>query len=244
MICLTWTTVGLSLLWGGIISGLVFGPRKMNEASDHTNTTSWHIIPSSTTPYLNMGWDLDDDVTVLPAAMFCGAFAFISGLQWVLTLCLHCSELQINCVRDEALWRRASSSAGLTRQSPNSLTSFVTSWHAMTFFALKALIHWLFGLAMTIDLSTGINMRPFQILYFCIGVIALAVYTTSFSLWRPRGMQPGTFGHLQTLADLMDCWPAEDERIYRGDKTDKETCVEAGISSEPLPVVQKNGKYM
>lgn len=34
----------------------------------------------------------------------------------------------------------------------------------------------------------------------------------------PAGPQPAAYGHLQTLADLIDYWPSRDERIFWGDK--------------------------
>ena len=48
--------------------------------------------------------------------------------------------------------------------------------------------------------------------------MALAMITTVRALWRHKGPQPSTFGHLQTLVDLIDEWPGKDDRMFWGDK--------------------------
>lgn len=57
----------------------------------------------------------------------------------------------------------------------------------------------------------------------------------------PAGPQPAAYGHLQTLADLIDCWPPKDGRIFWGDKPLNNGTYHAGTSDIKLPPVQLLG---
>jgi hypothetical protein len=61
-------------------------------------------------------------------------------------------------------------------------------------------------------------MRLPQITYFSIGGVILASFTTICALRRPRGYQPAAYGHLQTLASLIDQWPGKGEKMFWGRK--------------------------
>ncbi len=60
-------------------------------------------------------------------------------------------------------------------------------------------------------------MYPPQIFYFTGFALMVAIFATYVSLRRPLGPLPATFGHLQTMADLIDDW---EDRMFWGHKQD------------------------
>lgn len=132
-----------------------------------------------------------------------------------MTLPLHCAELLVNMVHDEANWRKSSKEG---RSRSNALGSMLGSLPALAFFIFKPVTHWLYSLAISIYFSIGIDMRPPQILYLGVGAAFVALFITACAFWRPKVPQPATFGHLQTLVDVVDYWPNKDEKMYRGQK--------------------------
>ena len=135
---------------------------------------------------------------------FAIAFIIMMGFQAMLTMGLHCADLLVNMSRDEDTWRKSSRKAGYISQNP--LVTALGSWKSLLLFVLKPLIHWLFGLGMTFYLGWGIFMRPPQILYTSFAVLLLAIFGTYLCFERPKGPQPATFGHVQTLINLIDEW--------------------------------------
>ena len=65
------------------------------------------------------------------------------------------------------------------------------------------------------------------------------MFATYVSARRPIGALPATFGHLQTLADLIDEW---DNRMFWGHKADGNPNY-AGTSSTWLPPPHKHQLY-
>lgn len=108
------------------------------------------------------------------------------------------------------------------------------SFPALLLFALKPLIHWFYGLACTTTFSWGINMRAPQILYLGAAAAVMALLTAIYALWRLKGPQPAMYGHLQTLADLVDFWAEEGKGMFLGSKGPDRwpLNVQASISSE------------
>lgn len=69
---------------------------------------------------------------------------------------------------------------------------------------------------------------------------ALALFTTLLVQHKPKGPQPATYGHLQTLCDLIDAWPERVEQtFFWGDKADGtgDEVRHAGTSDAPLAPV-------
>ncbi|QSS56465.1 hypothetical protein I7I53_04684 [Histoplasma capsulatum var. duboisii H88] len=222
-----WATAGLGLLWA-ITIFVVIRTGFVNGISDKG---SWSLLPNSQTPSLNMGWFVDGET--LPASIFVWTFFFVSGLQTVITLALHCAELHVNCSNDETAWWLASSEGGLKRDR-NILKKMGTSWQSITLFCFKPLIHWLYGLSMTVYFDSGFNMMPVQISYLTVGALCLALFATAIIFKPPKGPQPAAFGHLQTLANLIDEWPTKGGRLYWGHKSEEGSVAHAGTSSEKL----------
>ncbi|PHH92644.1 hypothetical protein CDD83_6414 [Cordyceps sp. RAO-2017] len=165
---------------------------------------------------------------------------FVCGVQALQTLGLHCVELLVNISRDEAAWRRAYSET--RRQAPglqistDPLRAAILSWENAVLFFSKALLHWAIAQGMPISISktlpdipsehpVGVDCVQFTIIYprlFLYAVLALllAAFATYLALKRPRGCQPATMGHLQTIADLIDDWETDEKgRMWWGDKT-------------------------
>ncbi len=88
----------------------------------------------------------------------------------------------------------------------------------MTLVCFKPVFHWLFGLAAIPIFVIGVFMRQPQVLYLVARMAVLALFCTCIVSWRPQGPQISTFGHLQTLVDLIDEWPNKGDRVYWGHK--------------------------
>lgn len=161
-----------------------------------------------------------------------------SLLQISVTLALHCAELLVNLVRDERAWRRAASKHGYRLESYNAVWSAISSWQAFVLFLAKPAIHWVFGLAVTVE-SSWLYIKGTPFFYLAGAVAALAAYITALSLWRPRGPQPAAYGHIQTLANLIDEWSPV---LYWGHKVSGPTC-HAGTSSRPMADIEMDKLY-
>ncbi|KAG1857301.1 hypothetical protein C8R48DRAFT_659596 [Suillus tomentosus] len=140
-------------------------------------------------------------------------FVNIAVVQGLLTLGLHCSELLVNVIRDERQWRWATRRQGL-RMATNPLVSILNQPNCLILFIAKPILHWMFGLSFDIG-KYAINntlsgflifMYTAQIWNLCIALFIVACVFTFIALRRPSGPQPAAYGHLQTLADLVDEW--------------------------------------
>lgn len=154
----------------------------------------------------------------------------VSFFQSFATMALHSVELLANRSRDEVAWRvlearRRNRRSG--KKAPNAIVSALTSWQSVSLLILKPVIHWLFGNSLSV-MQAGTRsmagiMNPNWIFRLAIGVIALALLATCLAIYHPRGRMPSTFGHLQTLVDLIDNWGDGDVRmLFWGDKGEQE----------------------
>jgi hypothetical protein len=206
-----------------------------------------HTIPScnACNAYLGTNWNLFPDTGsrttstfVIPEnapSLYPAMFVLVCALQGFFTLALHCAELISTLSRDEATWRQCYSTK-VYNPRPNALLRAATSWTGITLFTLKFVLHWLFGKAITYQYNWGIFMRPPQLLYLCFGATILAGVTSFLSFRRPNGEQPATFGHIQTLVDLVDEWHIV---LFWGDKglnqpVGIEATRHAGTSEKPM----------
>jgi hypothetical protein len=78
-------------------------------------------------------------------------------------------------------------------------------------------MHHRHSLAVSIYFSIGLLMHPPQIFYLTGGAIVLACLQKCVPFGDPRARNR-TFGHLQTLVDLIDEWPEKDQKLYWGRK--------------------------
>ncbi|KAG1801951.1 uncharacterized protein BJ212DRAFT_1487507 [Suillus subaureus] len=138
-------------------------------------------------------------------------FVNIVVIQGPLTLGLHFSELIANVIRDERQWRCATGRKGL-RAATNPLKTIFTHPICLVLFIAK----------------------PFLPLFI------FACFFTFVALRRPRGSQPAAYGHVQTLANLVDEWSPV---MWWGHKEDGIPYCHAGTSEHPLPDVKMDCVY-
>ncbi|KAK4148831.1 hypothetical protein C8A00DRAFT_47428 [Chaetomidium leptoderma] len=221
ILILLWILPVLSGIWGGAVYGYL-----LKGSRNGVFGRSWSLLPVFTgstdsncsthqctdgTSVLNVGWSAANG-----AAGTVGAVFLIMAFQSIITLALHCAELIVNLSRDEGVYRALIGPRG-TNGHYNSVHAAVTSWQTLFLFALKAGVHWMFGLAINLQFQLGVNMHPPQIIYFSAFTLAAAIFGLLLSVWRPRGYLPASYGHIQTMADVVDDW-ADSGCMFWGEK--------------------------
>jgi len=242
----SWIAVCFGIAWSAITGVLERRISKEHCRGSDDCSWDWIPIPSATTVSLRIPLKGDGDGPLWPID-FTWVFPLILCLQAGMTLCLHCLELPINCSRDETIWRKTTSAKGLSNRSPNVLRALVQSWQALVLLLCKPFLHWLFGLSLNVNTDHGVEMRPVQIIYLTTSLVLLAIFATSLTFWKPVGPQPATYGHLQTMADLIDYWPTYSEELmfwgHKRNASGAHRLARAGTSSEPLPSIRMDQFY-
>ncbi|KAK7903404.1 hypothetical protein LTR67_001424 [Exophiala xenobiotica] len=233
-----WTVTLFAFLWFIAITvayqvggGPSLGPSWGSFSRSYT--TDWSLIPDwiDTTAFLGISTSLGQRHNTFGPWLLCKYLltcAFIGGI----TIDLHVVELLVQCSRDESLWRRAASTGGLGPSSHGAFHVAFTTWQTICLFVFKTLIHWVFSLAFG-PYWEGIEMRIPQVCYTAVALFLLSLSATFLTLWRPKGPQPATFGHLPTLIDLIDVWPCrmpDPENRDAVDGTNKTGGLHAGES--------------
>ncbi|KAL2265263.1 hypothetical protein VTJ83DRAFT_6363 [Remersonia thermophila] len=209
ILMLLWSLPILGAIWGGsVYAYLVRGSR------NGVYGRSWSLLPIFTgktdtncktrqctdgTSVLNMGWSAQGPAGTL------GGVLVITIIQSIVTLALHCAELIVNLSRDEKVFRELIGPRG-TNPRYSSIVAALTSWQTLFLFGLKAGVHWMFGLAINMQFQLGVNMHPPQIFYFAVFSLVAAILGLALSMWRPSGKLPPSYGHLQTIVDIIDDW--------------------------------------
>ncbi|KAG1755265.1 uncharacterized protein EDB91DRAFT_1277846 [Suillus paluster] len=184
---------------------------------------------------------------IMSAQLWILSFVDIAVVQGPLTLGLHCSDLIANVIQNERQWRCATTKKGL-RTSTNPLKALFTNPLGLGLFVVKPVLHWMFGLAFSLrfwmDTLPGIDVINFcadmRILNLCIALLIFACVFTFAALRPSHGPQPAAYGHLQTLANLVDEWSDE---MWWGHKEDGVPYCHAGTSNHPLPDVKMECVY-
>lgn len=210
------------------------GPAWQSFARSYSN--DWSLIPDwrDTTAFLAVPTSLGGAYFTF-GPWFLTKYLFTIALVGAITLNLHVVELLVQCSRDEALWRRAGSTFSakkapggmrLSQTNGGALRIAFTSWHTIGLFVFKTALHWLFSLAFGLKWE-GVQLNIPQFCYVAVLLLLLASLATGLALYKPQGPQPATFGHLQTLLDLVDVWPCtvqatsdeteEEDRLGGGD---------------------------
>ncbi|KAG1809754.1 uncharacterized protein HD556DRAFT_1522255 [Suillus plorans] len=174
-------------------------------------------------------------------------FVFTAVVQGPLTLGLHCSELIVNGIRDERQWRCATKKKGLS-VATNPLKPIFIHPMCLILFIAKPFLHWMFGLSFSLALpafdenmdALVMSMFTAQIWNLCIALFIFSCLFTFIALRRPHGPQPAAYGHLQTLANLVDEWSPV---MWWGHKEDGIPYCHAGTSGHPLPDVKMDCVY-
>ncbi|KAI9700944.1 MAG: hypothetical protein M1820_006589 [Bogoriella megaspora] len=158
------------------------------------------------------------DATVVANSI--SALLISLALQIPFTLSLHAAELVVSVCHDEDVWRAASNRrTGVTYTQTvfGRIRAFFCTWQTLFLFLLNPITHWLFGIA--VFESKGVMYMSWEgLLYLAIPLALLAVIVTWIGLIKPGGPQPAAYGHLQTLADVIDYWTAPGRPMWWGDK--------------------------
>jgi hypothetical protein len=165
----------------------------------------------------------------------------IFTMQAYLTLAMHCVEVLVNSVRDQEAWEQAAKDVAKQKAAPKGamlnpsiLASSLGSWPNLFLLACKSAAHWLFNRALLTVLffvagtdSAGNNQwqdHETQIIifamptFFLAGLTAVLVALAWYLAFRvPRSFQPSTYGHVETLLDLIDDW-GQGDQLFWGDK--------------------------
>ena len=160
---------------------------------------------------------------------------------------LHCAELVVNLFQDEHVYRQLIDPRG-TDPYYDAISSYFNSWPKGILFALKVVVHFLFGQAVNLSYELGVNMYWPPLIWLA----AANTFTFSFIMhlarYRPQGPLPAAYGHLQTIADVIDEWPETKCMFWGhkwphlGDDEEKAPCY-AGTSGGILPEVRKDTRY-
>ncbi|KAG1773835.1 hypothetical protein EDD22DRAFT_2922 [Suillus occidentalis] len=213
-------------------------------ASSYALTTqTWSFIPN----IYNLINHIQYDIPGIGIQCWLLVFGNVAVVQGPLTLGLHCSELIANVIRDESQWRCATRNNGL-KTAMNPVKSTFTHPICLVLFVAKPFLHWMFGLSFFVDHiaedgqigELTVGMWTAQIWNLCIALFIFASFFTFVALRRPRGPQPAAYGHVQTLANLVDEWSPV---MWWGHKEDGIPYCHAGTSDHPLPDVKMDCVY-
>lgn len=246
VVLLMWSLIPLGAVWFVVVYYFVFiwGVQQYGPSSGG-QPHNWSPIPTtSSAPYTIWSWrwaQMDQVNTAL------AAIAFVSTLQGILTLILHCVELIVNLHRDERWWRTATSHRGCLNSNYDSISQALISWPTALLFLFKAIIHWFFGLSLKKFFDPNqalpfLRFRPMQILYLTVITLVLVVIMSMVAFRSPRGPQPAAYGHLQTLADCVDEWTATGD-FWWGHKWEGDVVSHAGTADRKLGNVKMDSLY-
>ncbi|KAF2096751.1 hypothetical protein NA57DRAFT_78346 [Rhizodiscina lignyota] len=240
------------IAWMGIMIGVGY---------HNKNGMSWNIIPTATingansldnlanqTMTVYLQWFTTENPGIGPniihEPMMAGVLVFTVAIQSILTIGLHTAELQITLLRDEDVWREMTSKGGSVRLDKyNSYFQPLLSWQNVVLLIFKPAIHWMFGSAMGVDYAAGILMRVPHVTYLAILWVLFLLFMLQVSYTKPKGPLPASYGHLQTMANIIDEWAP---RMYWGDKGELPESGElrhAGTKNTPLPMVERDSLY-
>ncbi|KAK0706911.1 hypothetical protein B0T26DRAFT_815149 [Lasiosphaeria miniovina] len=196
-----------------------------------SNCSAFRCSTGTSVVNLNLGAD-NGPAGMVPAVLL------TTGVQSVVTISLHCAELIVNMSRDEKIYRALIGPKG-TNGHYNSIVAALTAWQTVVLFLLKSGVHWLFGLAINLQFRIGINMYPPQVIYFAALTLATTIFGVFLSVFcRPKGSLPASYGHIQTIADIVDDW-ADSGCMFWGVKDHGKT----GTDTRKVPLPDKRAWY-
>ena len=180
----------------------------------------WYNTPTLDGMSYNTEWDSEPLTLVMPSSIRSAhIYAMIllyAAILWPVTLCLHSLEIVSNFLRDEHFWRSAASPKGCKLKNYESIRAACTNWRSVLLFVAKATVHWLFGLtavaaqlapvddSLPSDPGVLLSWRPWQSIAMCQTLNIFTAFFLCAGRLHPKGPQPAAYGHLQTLANLVD----------------------------------------
>jgi hypothetical protein len=152
---------------------------------------------------------------------------------------LHLVEVLTLLVRDERIWRKATTRNGVQPES-STLLQAATNWQCWVLTAFKSIIPWIFSYGFICDTIIYFNLIPLCFLAFLF--LMLALFAEALIRWEPKGSQPSTYGSIPALLTLVDEW--NHKRLYWGQKGEVIDGVgKAGTSGTRLADVQQGLQY-
>ena len=234
ILILIWSLVILAIVWA--VTLLLVSRHSTDGVNPWYLSASWYIEAeyhnNDVTLVMNPRGNGDVYAEEISNAVqiFC-AILFTCAIQGVQTIGLHCTELLVNLSRDEKAWRAATLPQDLSksRSKPkgaqlktSALKAAVSSWENALLFSLKALLHWLLGQSLLPSfqyVGYQFDMLYMRVFVYGIAAMFLALFATYLALQKPSGPQPAAYGHLQTLANLVDDWgTGTADCLWWGDK--------------------------
>ncbi|KKY23251.1 hypothetical protein UCDDS831_g02982 [Diplodia seriata] len=209
---------------------------------------SWSFIPkdcselangSCYAPHVVLGF-LSHSISRFEDAYIWMQVPFSIFIQSIITIGLHCAELLVTVSRDEMqAWRAVATAKGSNTSRTSAIFAFF-GWETLALTLMKPFVHWIYGMAVFMG-DKGLLMLCPQLVYLAAAWAVFLVFVTYISFRKPKGPLPATYGHLQTLADLVDEWY---ETMFWGHKGESEDGIcHAGTSDKPLPQVRMDALY-
>lgn len=207
--------LGLCLVVFAIATGVL--STKVGPAENHhwswspitaTSDTQDNTAIQWAIPTVWLSWRLTQWGDAMPMwVLLLIVLLFNAAVQSLLTMGLHCAELQVHLARDEVIWRTLQSRQGsMTNPLYISATQPLKVWQSLGLLLSKAVIHWLFGIAIQFEYTFGTSFQILQLAYLTILWAVFICFMISVSMHKPNGPLPATYGHLQTMADVIDEW--------------------------------------
>ncbi|EIW81688.1 hypothetical protein CONPUDRAFT_152606 [Coniophora puteana RWD-64-598 SS2] len=164
-----------------------------------------------------------------PSAAWLALFGLLFAVQGFLAVTLHQAGVVASSMWDEQVWRSAGGRKG-TAMEPNILAPIVAPINLILMLSKPAL-HFMMSRANSITIvssdSTSSSRRIAiyfngdQYTILATIILLLTLLLNYLMLRPPRGPQPAAYGHFQTLANLIDVWPADgQDSMYWGHKGD------------------------
>ena len=154
-----------------------------------------------------------------------------SAAQLLPSLVLHAAEHILDVVRDEWVWRDAgrlaageenaigrsgwlggfkSRLAGVRARvkgvgapvDPPLVIGWLADWPHLVFLLFKAVAQWVFGNAFRVNIAVFMVLLP--TIVFSAMMLLTAIVVTWLALWKPKGVQPATYGELARTIELMN----------------------------------------
>ncbi|KAK9367360.1 hypothetical protein V1509DRAFT_627100 [Lipomyces kononenkoae] len=199
------------MIFAGFLTWFIITTIVITKNSGTSRSDSWSFFPNDNTPSLTIKSFNSTDSSMPPDATLetknssvLISIMLAASVQLFITIGTHFAESQVLLCRDEDTWRKAATEDGCDLKY-NSLLVPLTNIGSLSLFLLKISLHWIYGLAVYYDYTT-LRMNLPQLLYLTLFWLKLIVVTTYLSLRRPKGKLPATYGHLQTLVDIVDEW--------------------------------------
>ncbi|THU98977.1 hypothetical protein K435DRAFT_513924 [Dendrothele bispora CBS 962.96] len=227
-----WVMIGVGFYWGILMFSIVesgspgtFRGKSWLPVAEPANSTS-----SSGTNVFTLSWN-----GVAPSFGLFWGIAVIVGFQGgIITTAMTCAQTILDLVCDQRLWEELYDVNG-SDPKPHMLKKFTVCSHSYVIHLADPFFHWGFGLVVGLSANKGLQILPVPIFWVSVAGVAGAIYVTYVLKVKIKTSLPATFGHLQTMVDLIDEWH---EKMYWGDKSIGYQQGHAGTSSSPYRVVR------